>query len=82
MRWLLTWLYKMCVQVPPDIDVDAHYVEMIKLQHSEVLDKIDELIALVNTGMKGVYIAVVAITLLALIQVGLGVVLTIILLNK
>ena len=80
MKWLLSWLYKMCVQVPPNLD--EHYVEMIKLQHAEVLDKIDELISMVSGGMKTLYIAVVVIIVFTVVQLGLGVVLTVALLNK
>ena len=70
----------MCVQVPPTLD--EHYVEMIKLQHSEVLDKIDELIGMVNGGMKTLYIAVIVIIVFTIVQLGLGIVLTVALLNR
>jgi hypothetical protein len=70
----------MCQQVPPTLD--EHYVEMIKLQHSEVLDKIDELIELVNGGMKTLYIAIVVIIVFVLVQLGVGITLAIALLNK
>jgi hypothetical protein len=80
MKWFVTWLYKMCVQTPPNLD--AHYVEMIKLQHCEVLDKIDELINLVNGGMKALYVAIIVIIAFTIIQLGVGIVLAIALLNK
>jgi hypothetical protein len=79
MNWFLR-LLKMCTQIPPDLD--EHYVEMIKLQHSEVLDKIDELIELVNGGMKTLYIAIVVIIVFTVVQLGVGIILAMALLNK
>ena len=80
MRRLIIWLCSMCVQLPPNLD--EHYVEMIKLQHSEVLDKIDELIELVNGALKPVFVAIVVMILFTVVQLGLGIVIAIALLNK
>ena len=79
MKWFLRFL-KMCIQIPPDLD--EHYVEMIKLQHSEVLDKIDELIELVNGGMKTLYVAIIVIIVFTVVQLGVGIILAMALLNK
>lgn len=80
MHGILTQLYTMCAPLPPN--VDERYIEMVKLQHAEVLDKIDELIELVNVSMKPLYIAIVVIILFTVVQIGVGIILAIAILNK
>lgn len=80
MKRLLAWLNKMCQQVPPNNDI--HYVEMITRQHDEVLDKIDELIELINGGLKTLYAAIWVIIIFTIVQVGVGIVLAFALLSK
>jgi hypothetical protein len=57
-------------------------LQAIKLQNFEILDKIEELIAVMQNGFKMIYVAMVVICLLSVIGVSLTIVTALVLLNR
>ena len=61
---------------------DSQFYEMSKLQNDEILDKIEELIAVMQNGFKTLYTALLIIILIASVGIGMAIIASVIFLSR
>jgi hypothetical protein len=75
-------LYKLMCTLLRNLSNDTQFIEMSKLQNNEILDKIEELIEVMQNGFKTLYAAVWVLIILFCVGLGMGIVAAVIFLAK